>query len=172
MKTPLLFSAPLLLALVGIASAGMPETATLARYKDLWLNSPFTSPPAGDEPKPETDPFKDYALIGVSPIGDGSYRVTLINRLSPDERITVDSGKTHTRFSILGVDRTTGNPLDTAVRLKDGTRTGTVRFDEKFLVPVAAKPAAKVASPPTLQSGQPAAARARGPRPRVVQPNP
>lgn len=171
MKTPLLFPVPLLLALAGIASADMPEKASHTLYKDLWLNSPFTSPPAKNEPPPEADPFKDYSLIGISPIGDDSFRVTLIHKQSPDQRITVDSGETNSAFSILGVDHKAGDPLATSVHLKNGALTGTVRFDVKFLA-LAAKPAAKTTPTPPLQPGQPAATQRRGPRPRVVMPNP
>lgn len=176
MKIPLLFSTPLLLALAGIASADVPKKAPLSRYTGLWTNSPFTSKPVVQAGEEEANPLDDYALIGVSPIENSGYRVTLINKKKPDERITVDSGKTVSNFSILGVERKPGDPLGTAVKMKSGSKTGTVRFDEKLLTIAAPKPAA-VQQPnpngqpqqPQLQPGQQPQVQ-RQPRPRVVPP--
>lgn len=165
-----------LLALTGLAEAALPKKAPISRYTSLWTNSPFTSKPPPPEAGPENNPLDDYALIGVSPItGNDRYRVTLINKKKPDERITVDSDETVSGFKILGVTRKSGNPLGTVVRMSSGTTTGTVAFDEKLLTVVAAKPPAQVAPPQVPgQPPQPAppgqAQPARQPRPRVVPP--
>lgn len=177
MKIPLQFSAPLLLVLAGIASAEVPKKAPLSRYNGLWTNSPFTSKPPVVGEVEEANPLEDYALIGVSPIDNNGFRVTLINKKKPDERITVDSGKGASGFSIVGVDRKPGDPLGTAVRMKSGSKSGIVKFDEKLLTIAAPKPAA-VQQPnipgqpqqqPQLQPGQVPPVQ-RQPRPRVVPP--
>ncbi|RYD21069.1 MAG: hypothetical protein EOP88_12695 [Verrucomicrobiaceae bacterium] len=167
MKTSLLLSTFLLVALTGMAGADVPGKASSTRYRDLWLKSPFTSPPAPVDAKPEADPFQDYALIGVSPVENNGYRVTLASKTKPDERITLDSGATKEGFSILGVDQKAGDPLGTIVTMKNGTRTGMIRFDVKLLATTAPKgPAAQPQQP------QPKAATPSTLRPRVVQPNP
>lgn len=177
MKSPLSNPVLLLLALAGLAAADLPKKAPISRYTSLWTNSPFTSKPPPPGPGEVADPLGDYALIGVSPItGNDGYRVTLINKKKPDERITVDSNKTVGGFKILGVTRKPGDPLGTVVRMSSGTTTGTVAFDEKLLTVVAAKaPPAQVAPPQV--PGQPAqpvppgqAQPIRQPRPRVVPP--
>ncbi len=177
MKSPLSNPVLLLLALTGLAAADLPKKAPISRYTSLWTNSPFTSKPPPPGPGEVADPLGDYALIGVSPItGNDGYRVTLINKKKPDERITVDSNKTVGGFKILGVTRKPGDPLGTVVRMSSGTTTGTVAFDEKLLTVVAAKaPPAQVAPPQV--PGQPAqpvppgqAQPIRQPRPRVVPP--
>lgn len=176
MKFPLSNSVLLLLALTGAALADLPKKAPISRYTSLWTNSPFTSKPPPPEAGPENNPLGDYALIGVSPIsGSNRYRVTLINKKKPDERLTVDSDKTVGGFKVLSVTRKPGDPLGTVVSMSSGSATGTVSFDEKLLT-IAAK-APPQAAPPQVPGQPPQAVPAgqvqppqRQPRPRVVPP--
>ena len=180
MKFPISHPAFLLLTLTGVAMADVPKKPPLSRYTTLYTNSPFTSKPPPAEVGPESNPLDDYALIGVSSIGKisgtESYRVTLINKKKPEDRITVTSGDTKSAFQILGVVPKPGSPLDTVVKMSSGSMTGTVAFDEKLLTIAAAVPKAPIPGqvvqpgmPPQLQ-GQPMPQRV--PRPRVVPPPP
>jgi hypothetical protein len=178
MKSPFSNPAFLLLALTGTVLADLPKKAPLSRYSSLWTNSPFTSKPPPAEGVNAVNPLDDYALIGVSPIGGTGYRVTLINKKKPDERITVDSDKPVTKdgFKVLEVIRKSGDPLGTTVRMNSGSMTGTVAFDTKLLT-LAAPPKAAVPPPqagalplPGQQVPQAADPNARVPRPRVVPP--
>jgi hypothetical protein len=163
------------LALTAWAAADLPKKAPITKYIGLWTNSPFTSKPPPPDPGPEVNPLEDYALSGVSPI-NGGYRVTMINKKKPEERITVDSGSDKTGFKILGVTRKPGNPLGTVVRMSSGTSTGTVAFDEKLLTlataaPKQANPQATPQQVPTPgQLPAPGQGITRQPRPRVVPP--
>jgi hypothetical protein len=157
------------------AVADVPKKGVLTKYNGLWTNSPFTSKPVSIDGPPPPNPLEDYALNGVSPIGTG-YRVTLINKKKPEERITVDSDRANKDgFKILQVTRKSGDPLGTVVRMKSSVGEGTVSFDDKLLTLAAAPPAAKpqvgVPQPglpqPQLQPGQ---IPQRQPRPRVVPP--
>ncbi len=174
------------LALAGCAHADQPKKAPIMKYSSLWTNSPFTSRPPPPEAGPAINPLEDYALAGVSPIS-GGYRVTLLNKKNPGERITVNSDEEKSKhgFRIIEVIRKPGNPLGTVVHLSSGAVSGNVAFDEKLLTlaaaPVAAKanPQNPAAAPATPQPkpGAPSAAPVRQPRPRVVpppapQPNP
>lgn len=164
------------LALTGGTLADLPKKAPISRYTGLWLNSPFTSKPPPPDAAAATNPLEDYALVGVSPIGTG-YRVTLLNKKKPEERITVDSNNPKGDFKILEVIHKAGEPLGTVVRMSSATATGTVSFDEKLLV-LAAAPAPK--TPAKVQPGtppvpggqppQPGQSSQRQPRPRVVPP--
>ncbi len=167
-------SLALLLGLAGAAAADVPKKPTLNSYNKLWTDSPFTSKPPPPEAGPVANPLDDYALIGVSPIGGNDYRVTLINKKKPDERIMVDSGPGREGFRVLGVIRKPGNPLGTIVQMASGALTGTVAFDEKLLAlvaPPAAKPQQVPGQPPIpgqlMPPGQP---QPRAVRPRVVPP--
>lgn len=164
-------------ALVGWAVADLPKKAPLMKYTGLWTNSPFTSKPPPPEQGPAVNPLEDYALGGVSPIGSG-YRVTLLNKKKPDERITVDTDKPSEGFKILSVTRKAGDPLGTIVHMSSGSVSGTVAFDESLLKLAAAPAAApKPQLPPGVQPQpgqppQPGQAPQRQPRPRVVPPPP
>jgi hypothetical protein len=140
------------LALAGAAAAETPKKAPLSKYTRLWTDSPFTTKPIKPDDTPEVNILDDYALVGVSPIADG-FRVTLMNKKTPDERIYVESGKTVEGFKILEVVKKAGDPLGTVVRMMSGSMTGTVAFDEKLLTLKTAAPPAAGGRPG--QPGQP-----------------
>ena len=167
----------LTLAITGWVVAKPPVKQPLQSYSSLWNNSPFTSKPPPQGPAEVANPLEDYALLGVSPIS-GGYRVTLINKKKPEERVTVDSDRpSKDGFKVVAVTRKSGDPLGTVVKMMSGTVSGTISFDEKLLT-VAAPPAAK--PQPHAQPGQPGQppqpqiqpgqVPGRQPRPRVVPP--
>ena len=174
LKIPSLLLLP---ALTAVLHAGVPQKLPLSNYSRLWTNSPFTSKPPTFGSGPIANPLDDYALLGVSPIGKG-HRVTLINKKQPDQRITVETGKTSADgFSIIKVNRKAGQPLETTVEMASGSMQGTVSFDEKLLTIAAPPPVAPAAqapgqAPPQIQGQAPAQATPVQPRPRVVPPAP
>lgn len=160
--------------LTGWSVAQTPKKAPLSKYTTLWTNSPFTSKPPPPEAGPESNPLDDYALAGVSPIS-GGYRVTLIHKKNPDERITVDTDNPRSEFKVVSVSRKPGDPLGTTVTLTKGNIKGTVSYEEKLLTLVAAPQTAKPPGVPIPgQSVVPPGAPVpqRQPRPRVVPPPP
>lgn len=169
-------TALLVLAATGWVAADLPKKSPITKYTGLWQNSPFTSKPPPPESAPEVNPLEDYALAGVSPIS-GGYRVTLLNKKTPDERIFVysDEPKPKHGFKILAVTRKPGDPLGTVVRMSSGSLTGTVSYDDKLLALAQPKPQAPPkpqAQPgqPQPQPLQPGQMPQRQPRPRVVPP--
>jgi len=159
----------------------LPRKAPLTKYRELWVNSPFTSrppPPTPPEAPPAVNPLEDYALVGVSSVADG-HRVTLINRNDPTERIIVDSTRPNPgqNIKILSVDHQRGRPLGTTVRLSMGRSTGTVGFEQALLTlkpPPTQKQPQQPNMPPGANSGDAqqnkGEAARRQPRPRVVPP--
>ena len=175
------FKAPLLLilpALTAALHAGVPQKQPLGNYAKLWTNSPFTAKPPVAGAAPVANPLEDYALLGVSPIGNNGYRVTLINKKQADQRITVETGKTSADgFSIIKVNRTAGEPLKTTVEMSSGAMQGMVAFDPALLTIAAPAPPAPPGQAPGQISpqiqGQPSAPGQviqKQPRPRVVPP--
>jgi len=171
-----------ILALIGTSAAVQPQKGALSRYARLWADSPFTSKPPADQ-NLLPNPLEDYALGGISPVA-GGYRITLLNRKKPEERISVDPNLIDPKhdFKILGVTRKEGNPLGTVVRLSSGSMSGTVTFDEKLLT-LATAPAGNAGQAPGLNRPpmptplpvpvpQPGQQAPRTPRPRVVPPSP
>ena len=162
-------------AFVGWAAADLPKKAPITKYTGLWTNSPFTSKPPPPEQGPAANPLEDYALAGVSPISSG-YRVTLLNKKKPEERIVVDSDKPSGGFKILAVTRKPGDSLGTVVRMSSGAVTGTVAFDETMLTLTPPPAPNNPQLPPGVQpqpgqpKPQPGQPPQRQPRPRVVPP--
>ena len=172
MQTSLVF-----LALAGSLAADVPEKVPYTKYSGLWTNSPFTSKPPPAEAGPENNPLDDYALIGVSSLGDKKYRVTIINKKKPDEpRIYVESDRESKGFKIVGVTRKPGDPTGTVVSMTSGSMKGTVSYDQKLLALAAVVPKAPPQQPnQQIMPGQPPVpgqpgAPQRQPRPRVVPP--
>lgn len=141
------------LAFTGLAMAETPRKAPLSKYNGLWTNSPFTTKPVVTGPEAPPNALEDYALLGVSPIPEG-YRVTIMNKKTPEERLYIDSGKTVEGFKIVEVVRKAGDPLGTVVRMMSGSVTGTVAFDEKLLTIKAAAPAPAGGARPGLPGQQ------------------
>jgi hypothetical protein len=169
----------LLLALAGWACADLPKKAPISRYTTLWNNSPFTSKPPPQNAVDAPNPLDDYALIGVSSLGNGTFRVTILNKKKPDEpRKYIESNQPKDGFRILEVIRKPGDPTGTTVRMQSGSVIGTIRYDDKLLALSPAAPQAppgvvnppgippQPVPPPVDPNGQPM----RQPRPRVVPP--
>ena len=163
-----------LLVLTGWAAAEVPETPAVTKYRNLWTDSPFTAKPPPPGPTEVDNRIDDYALLGVAPIPSG-YRVTIVEKKNPEERIVLESDKPKEGFKILAVIRKAGDPLGTTVRLATGAMTGTVAFEDKLLEIKAPPPQQAAAKAPPGIPGQPQPAvpgqsPQRQPRPRVVPP--
>jgi hypothetical protein len=145
-KTPIPNPVFVLLALAGAAAADLPRTLPAGWAAGLVNNSPFTSRPAV-EPPSRRNPLEGYCLLGVSPIGNDAYRVTLVHKDKPAERIMVDTNKPNGGFTPLEIISKAGDPLGTVVRLQLDTHVADVGFDEKLLVlATKAAPPAKAAN--------------------------
>lgn len=179
MKTPVLLSLLTTIATTGAALADVPRAAPVSRYSKLWTDSPFTTPPPPPDPTGPENPMTDYALIGVSPLGNDKYRATILNKKKPDEpRIYLETGREISGFKLVSVKRRNGDPLATTVQVQAGSRTGTISVDEKVLT-LAAPPAPKQVAPQPGQQipGQPPGqanpmqpGQGRQPRPRTIPP--
>jgi hypothetical protein len=150
------------LALAATVGAEAPKTVPVGSYSTLWTNSPFTSEPQIPRGPKEPDPLETYALCGVSPVS-GGYRVTLLNRLNPEERIILPGNPS---FRILGVRYDAANPLATTVSLSMDSKIGTISFDEKLLALKASAATPKPVPPQSL----PVTEGQRAPRPRISTP--
>lgn len=166
----------LLLGVTGWSMAEVPKKRPKSAYAGLWTNSPFTTKPPPAAAAAIANPLDDYALSGVAPI-PGGYRVTLLNKKNPEQRIVIPDDP---NFRIVAVNYQTGSPLGTTVRLVTGGKEGVVSFDEKLLTlkappaapqhqPAGAPPGAP-GVPPAITPQNPDGSPARQPRPRTVTP--
>ena len=172
-----LFLIPLLLlGVTGWSLAEVPKKRPKSAYAGLWTNSPFTTKPPPAAAAAIANPLDDYALSGVAPI-PGGYRVTLLNKKNPEQRIVIPDD---TNFRVIAVNYQTGSPLGTTVRLVTGGKEGVVAFDEKLLTLKAApaappqqhqgQPPGAPGVPPAINNQNPDPNAPRQPRPRTVTP--
>lgn len=166
----------LLLGVTAWSSAEVPKKRPKSAYAGLWTNSPFTSKPPPAAAAQMANPLDDYALSGVAPI-PGGYRVTLLNKKNPEQRIVIPDDS---NFRVIAVNYQTGSPLGTTVRVATGGKEGVVSFDEKLLTLKAPPAVPQVhqggappppGAPPQIAPPQNAdGSPARQPRPRTVTP--
>ena len=116
--------------LITVVAAALPaDETTSGRYRELWKNSPFTSP-VEQGPRVDVELFDGYALGGVSKFDDG-YFVILIDKKTLEKRVVSRpgaSGKIH----VAGVNWSNQSWLETTVFLTDGKITSTMEFDESL----------------------------------------
>lgn len=157
----------------------VPKKAPLTRYSALWNESPFTTKPPPITPENPVNEFENKALRGVAPLVNGGYLITLVDKKTPTDTITIDTERS-SEYEVIKIERHPDKHLGTIVHLKKGSMVGTVAYDEKLSVPKPptppkqnpagqAPPGAPGATPgapnqPTLPGG------IRPPRQRVVTP--
>lgn len=164
------------IALAATASASAPSQPTLTRYSKLWTKSVFTTP-APEEVSVRENPLQDYALGGISKLEDGYYAI-LLNRKKPEEKVVIYPGQ-KSNFQVVDVKWPDGSWKDAVVTVRNGSNTGTVKFEDKLLAvktaavkptPAKAKPAANNNNN-NNQGNRRREGQTRTPRPRVVVPN-
>ncbi len=132
-----------LLALLALpVMAAAPKKPLPGKYAGLWLNSPFTTKPViVQNTAPPEDPFKDWALGGVTKFPDG-YFVILLNKKKPDERLLIQPGQ-YSEYKVIEVNDGGMDYRSTTVKIMKGTTQGIVGYEEKMLVLKAAPAAAQ-----------------------------
>lgn len=181
-----------LLVSAGAVIAAPPSKKNVNSYSRLWSDSPFTVKPPPPEKAEAVNEIDDWALGGVSPIGEG-FMVTIVHKKNAGETqviypegIKVTKGDemewlprgTAGSFVVDRVEYGKDSWKDTSVFLSVGKTTGTVKFDEEKLAPTAAAPTPqpKGNRPPNATNNgsgaKPAANGGRAPRRRVLPPTP
>lgn len=166
-----------LLVAPGTRAAEVPKDPQLTRYADLWLKSPFTTPPKKVEDAPPVNPFEDLALRGIAPLSTGNYLITLVNKKNPTETTIIDTERS-AEYEVVKIERHPEEALGTVVHLKKGTISGTVSYDEKLSTlpppgpkkPQAGQPPQAPGAPPMPPGMTPPVPGAPQPRSRVIPP--
>ncbi len=173
----------LLLAMTAVLAADVPRKPLPSKYRTLWTNSPFTTPP----PRPTQityNALNDYIVMGIGPAEKG-HMVTLLNRKNPTEgRIFIKSGVPNDKGIEIkqvmdrGNERQDDGSSATKVTIKDASgNEATIGFESKYLAIKAPAPSTGQRPPqvrtrtnPTQQAGS--QAQQRKPRSRVIPPKP
>lgn len=172
-RLPILTLVALLPALPAVA--GAPRKVSLQTYASLWTQSPFTvKPEVVVEAREEVNPFEDWALGGVSSVGDRQL-VVLFHRKEAGKQMIVDSGDAKGEFKVVEVKQDPDDYKKTQVVISGSGKTGTVTYDDKLLASrtvVNAKAAAKAKAKAAAVKAAAARAKAppgtRQPRMRVI----
>lgn len=175
----LLQLACLLPLLAGQLHAEVPRKPLPSKYRNLWVNSPFTVKPTMAS-APTYNPLQDYVLLGVSPIKDG-YRVTILNSKRPqDERIVIETNRPHEGIEIVEVIRSGNASWDgatpkTKVKISRGGSSATIGYEEKYLALKPPPAAATQPARPNIQvqpsANKPQQTGNRVPRRRIIAPD-
>ena len=142
----------------------------------LWTQSPFTvkpPPPEGEEVV-EENPFEDWALGGVSSVGERRL-ITLFHRKEAGQQLIVDSGDPTSEFKVLEVTQDPDDYKKTIVKISKGGQTGSVTYDDKLLAgrqAANAKAQAQAAAQAKIAAAKAAATGAGKPPPAIRPPVP
>jgi len=175
------FPNPILIALLLAlpAGAGAPRKVPLQTYATLWTQSPFTVKPLIEtEERIEENPFEDWALGGVSAVGDRQL-VVLFHRKEAGKQMIVDSGDPKAEFKVIEVKQDPDDYKMTQVVISGSGKTGTVTYDDKLMASrtvvnakaaAQAKAKAAIAAKVAAAKGHapPGSAASRQPRMRVI----
>jgi len=153
------------------APSGAPVKPPVTKYLHLAQNSPFTTKPVVITETRADTTFDDWTLGGVSEV-EGGYMVTLLHKKNQGEtqvikpRGTVHSAKDEMEwlnpgdpkgFKVESVQFGKTSWKDTTVVVSMSGKKGTMKFDEKQLVPAASAAPAQGRQPgqPGQQPGAP-----------------
>ena len=154
-----------LLALPVMAAA--PKKPANSKYSELWLDSPFKiNSETIIMDTPTEDPFKDWALGGVTKFPDG-YFVILLHKKNLDERLVIQPGQV-SDWKVLEVNDCAMNYRSTTVKMMHGSAQGLIGYDEKMLT-LKAQPSASLQNSNML--GVPPIVRQQHPRTLLKQVN-
>ena len=167
------------------APTGPPVKKPYTAYSHLSSNSPFTTKPIPTTEERIDTTFDDWALGGVSEV-EGGYMVTLVHKKNQGEtQVIKPKGTLHSMkdemewinpgdpkgFKVKNVTFGKTSWKDTTVVVSLGAKEGTMKFDDKQLVPAASAAPAGNRQPgqpgqPQAQPGQPGVP----PNPAAIQP--
>jgi len=135
-----------------VASGELPKKQPGSRYARLWLNSPFTTKPVVEQ-QSRIGLEQDWALAGVSQLGEDRFFVTIVNKkdTSVRARVTNDGSKSVETgaegFSVSKVEVSPRDYLQTKAYVNFDGQSAWLSFDEKLSL--RSKSAPVVKRPPT-----------------------
>ncbi|MGB0774396.1 MAG: hypothetical protein ACPG32_08070 [Akkermansiaceae bacterium] len=124
----------LMLALAPCLTAGAPKQPRLMNYSRLWAPSPFTAKRAPVITERESPLERDWTLGSIRPGKDG-FSVTLINKKDRKDRIRFLPGFSSGDFQLLEVKQDASSYKNSRVRVRKGSQTAWIGYDEAFVKP-------------------------------------
>jgi len=120
------------LCLTGTASAKPPQKPSYSQFMPLIKYSPFTIKPTRPGSTQESPLEKDWTLASISPSVNG-YSVTLMNKKNRKDRIRFLPGFSAGEFQLLDVKQDSRSSKNSKVRIRKGSQTAWITYDEKLI---------------------------------------
>ena len=113
--------------------ANPPKKLSINQFSKLINFSPFTIKPESPVDKPVESPLEqDWMLGSIRPNKDG-HSVTLINKKDRKNRIRFIPGFSSGDFELLKVEQDSKNSSNSRVKVRKGTLTAWLTYDEKLI---------------------------------------
>lgn len=140
MRLPRFSVFALLVSIAAPAFTAVPHKQSPMRYKELWLDSPFTTKPTKETtPPPTPNPLEDYTLASLCKIEQG-WHVILINKKDRTDRVRLKPEKQNKLgFRVVSVENPESR-TGARVQIDAAGSLGWVEFEPKFLVVKGASP--------------------------------
>jgi len=162
----------------GPVFADPPKKPRSSQYTRLWTSSPFTIKPEAAVAAKESPLERDWMIGSIR-----GYSVTLINKKDRKNRLRFLSGYPVEGYELLDVEQDTKKSKNSRVRIKKGSQTAWISYDENLIKVrssgVVKKPAPQRTAktntssqkrrvvPPVPSNSQSTQGRKNVPRPRV-----
>lgn len=109
-----------------------PQKPVPAQYNGLVTRSPFTIRPVISSQLATSSLERDWMLGSIRPDESG-WRVTLINKKDRNERVRLIPGFHAGGFQLLEVKQDPGASENSKVRVRKGSQTAWIGYDEKLV---------------------------------------
>ena len=116
----------------GPVFADPPKKPRASQYTRLWTNSPFTIKPEAAVVAKESPLERDWMIGSIRPSGDG-YSVTLINKKDRKDRLRFLPGYPVQGYELLDVEQDSKQSKNSRVKIKKGSQTAWISYDENLI---------------------------------------
>lgn len=122
------------LLLVDVSLAAPPRKPGAAQFNILVSRSPFTIRPASTSTQSLSPLEKDWMLGSIRPnAGGDGWCVTLIHKKDRKKRVRFLPGFSAGGFELLEVSQNTSEPEASRVKVRQGSQTGWITYDENLI---------------------------------------
>ncbi len=150
------------LMFVDVSFATPPRKPSASQFSVLVSRSPFTIRASSSVSRVTSPLEKDWMLGSIRPNTDGKgWAVTLINKKDRKNRVRFLPGFSADGFELLEVDQNMADPKASKVRVRQGSQTAWISYDENLI---------KVRSSASGQTKSSRVKQAGSNKPRIVQP--
>ncbi len=122
------------LLLVDVSLAAPPRKPSVSQFNILVSRSPFTIRPTSTGSQALSPLEKDWMLGSIRPnVGSEGWSVTLIHKKDRKKRVRFLPGFPAGGFELLEVEQNTSDPVASQVKVRQGSQTAWIGYDENLI---------------------------------------